>query len=425
MLESTHQMKPQYGIRANLAQFILQLTQVFLVGLTIGMMRTVVPALAEEAFGLQARQFTLLASFVVVFGLVKAVMNLLAGHWSDRYGRKRVLITGWLFALPVPWMIATAESWNWIVAATLLLGVQQGLCWSMALNSKLDMTRPEQKGLVNGLNEFAGYAAVALAGIGTAWLAERLGAREGLAWFGSTVILTGLLLSMFTVKETRAWIEKNPANTVQTGFWTLFIRGSWTDRRLMALSQAGLVEKFADALIWIFLPVFLVSRGLDLVKASSVIAVYGLVWGASQLVTGPWSDRIGRKPLITGGLLLCALGLVLMPFSQGEGLWSLEAALVGWGMAMLYPTLGSAVADFSPAEQRSSLLGIYRFWRDFGYALAALAMGVLAQASQNLESPFYLAALALLLSAVVVQIHVPGRNQSGALKAEQVTEDPL
>ncbi len=417
-------MQPKYGIRANLAQFLLQLTQVFLVGLTIGMMRTVVPALAEEAFGLQARQFTLLASFVVVFGVVKAVMNLLAGHWSDQHGRKKVLIAGWLFALPVPWMIATAESWNWIVAATLLLGVQQGLCWSMALNSKLDMTRPEQKGLVNGLNEFSGYAAVALAGIITAWLAERLGAREGLAWFGSAVILTGLLLSLIWVRETRDWIQKGAAGTVSQGFWPLFVYGSWRNRSLMALSQAGLIEKFADALIWVFLPVFLVNQGLDLVSASGVIAVYGLVWGASQLITGPWSDRIGRKPLITGGLLLCALGLVLMPFSQGEWLWSLEAALVGWGMAMLYPTLGSAVADFSPDAQRSTLLGVYRFWRDFGYALAALTMGLLAQWSQSLQAPFYLAAAALVFSAVVVHAFVPVRPSSTAA-TETPPEDPL
>lgn len=418
-------MQPQYGIRANLAQFLLQLSQVFLVGLTIGMMRTVVPALAEEAFGLQARQFTLLASFVVVFGVVKAVMNLLAGHWSDQHGRKKVLIAGWLFALPVPWMIATAESWSWIVAATLLLGVQQGLCWSMALNSKLDMTRPEQKGLVNGLNEFAGYAAVALAGIITAWLAEQLGAREGLAWFGSAVILTGLLLSLFWVKETRAWVQKSTMETDSHGFWTLFVHGSWSNRRLMALSQAGLIEKFADALIWVFLPVFLVSQGLNLVKASSVIAVYGLVWGASQLITGPWSDRIGRKPLITGGLLLCALGLLLMPFSQGEWAWSLEAALVGWGMAMLYPTLGSAVADFSPDAQRSTLLGVYRFWRDFGYALAALTMGLLAQWSQSLKAPFYLAAAALVLSAALVQVHVPKTDHTDSLREEPPPEDPL
>ena len=402
-------MSIQHGIRNNLSQFTLQLVQVFLVGLTIGMMRTVVPALAESDFGLQQRQFTLLASFVVVFGVVKAVMNLLAGHWADRFGRKRVLIAGWLLALPVPWLIQYAPGWNWIVAATLLLGVQQGLCWSMALNSKLDLTRPEQKGLVNGLNEFSGYAAVAAAGVLTAWLAERMGARAGLFWFGNAVIVTGLVLALVWVRETRHWAhgQASGPSTESSGFWRLFRLGSWENKTLMSLSQAGLVEKFADALVWIFMPVFLVARGVDLVTASGIIAVYGLVWGGGQLITGPLSDRLGRKPLITYGMALCGTGLILVPLSHSPLLWSLEAALTGMGMAMLYPTLGSAVADFSPPAQRSTLLGVYRFWRDFGYAVAALAMGLLAQWSQNLDTPFYLAGIALMLSAMVVVRHLP------------------
>ncbi len=402
----------KHGIRNNLAQFLLQLLQVFLVGLTIGMMRTVVPALAETDFGLQNQQFTLLASFVVVFGAVKAVMNLLAGHFADRHGRKRVLVAGWLLALPVPWLIYMAPNWNWIVAATLLLGVQQGLCWSMALNSKLDLTRPEQKGLVNGLNEFSGYAAVAVAGVITAWMAERWGARQGLALFGTAVICSGLLLAVLAIRETRPWAHAAGKRTeAKTSLWRMFLLGSWENRTLMSLSQAGLVEKFADALVWVFLPVFLVSRGLDLVTASGIIAIYGLVWGGSQLITGPLSDRIGRKPLITGGMLLCALGLALMPMSETPWQWSLEAGITGLGMAMLYPTLGSAVADFSPPAQRSTLLGIYRFWRDFGYAVAALTMGLLAQWSRGLDAPFHLAAAALVLSTLVVVRYLPARAE--------------
>lgn len=404
----------QHGIRANLAQILHQLLQVFLVGLTIGMTRTVVPGLAETAFGLGGQQFFLLTTFVVTFGAVKAVMNLFAGRFSDRFGRKRVLVAGWGAALPIPLLLLYAPDWSWVVVATALLGINQGLCWSMTLNSKLDMAHLNQKGLVNGLNEFAGYVAVGLAGIATAWLVSMYGARQGLFLFGTVVILAGLALAILAIKETRPWALAHTSATPSgsgiqpaqqpPSLGQAFLYASWQNRNLVALNQAGLVEKFTDALVWVILPVWFVAQHLTLVQGSSIIGVYALVWGASQLLTGPASDRLGRKPLIVGGMWLCGIGVLLLVLSHSVRWWALEAGLIGLGMAMLYPTLGAAVADVSPPAQRGTLLGVYRFWRDFGYAVGALWMGVLAQWAQGLEVTFWLVGGAMLLSGAWVAL---------------------
>ncbi|MBE8189692.1 MAG: MFS transporter [Candidatus Thioglobus sp.] len=403
-------MKMKYGIAENRLQVALQLLQVFLVGLTIGMMRIVVPGLASAEFGLAGQQFLLLTSFVVVFGVVKAIMNLVAGRLSDIYGRRRILIAGWLIAVPIPLMILLSPSWNWIIAATFLLGINQGLCWSMTINSKLDLARSEQKGLVNGINEFAGYAAVAVAGVATAYLVEAFGARQGLFIFGLVVIIFGLASAIFWIKETLPWAKSGEINgkfTTNKTLFQLFIYASWRDKILFSLNQAGLVEKFTDAMVWIFLPVFLLAKGLSLIQISIIISAYALVWGGLQLVTGPLSDSIGRKGLIVGGMCLCGLGLLGFPYTNNVFLWALEASIMGVGMAMLYPTLGAAVADFAPATERGTLLGIYRFWRDFGYAVAALILGSVAQWSAELTAPFLLAAALMIASGLIVLIIFP------------------
>ena len=407
-------IKIKHGITENKLQVGLQLLQVFLVGLTIGMTRTVIPGLAESEFGLGGRQFLLLTSFVVVFGVVKSIMNLLAGRLSDHYGRKRVLIAGWLVATPIPLMILYAPNWNWIVAATLLLGVNQGLCWSMTINSKLDLARLDQKGLVNGINEFSGYAAVAIAGVITAYFVDWIGVREGLFIFGIVAIVIGLVSSVFLVKETLPWAKLHNNNLVaiaEQSFAKLFIQASWHNKVLLSLNQAGLIEKFSDAMVWIFLPVFFLSKGLTLVEGSAIISVYALVWGSLQLITGPLSDKIGRKILIVSGMWLCGLGLLSVPYTNHIFLWTLEAGIIGAGMAMLYPTLGAAVADFAAIETRGTYLGIYRFWRDFGYAVAALTLGIVAQITQTLIMPFLFASIAMILSGLIVLIILPSQTK--------------
>ena len=402
----------QHGIQANLSQIVHQLIQVFLVGLTIGMTRTVVPGLAETEFGLASQAFMSLALFVVVFGLVKALMNLLAGHLSDQFGRRRLLVAGWLLAIPVPLLIFYAQSWAWILWAMVFLGLNQGLCWSMSLNSKLDLARADQKGLINGFNEFSGYAAVGIAGWITAYLAEIYGAREALLGFGLVVIGLGLILAIWKVIDTHPWSQLHQhkhetekfenSNHQVVSLKQMMIYATFKQPQLIALNQAGLVEKFIDALVWIFMPVYLISQAQSLISASAIIAIYGVVWGASQLITGPLSDKYGRRGLIVGGFWLCGLSSFGFVWVETVWAWSALAALMGFGMAMLYPTLGAAVADVAEPKWRASILGIYRFWRDFGYAAGALLMGVLAFYTASLVWPFYFVGVMMLLSGLWV-----------------------
>lgn len=403
----------KHGIRHNKSQFLHQLLQVLLVGLTIGMTRTVIPALAESDFGVPRNSFILLSAFVVAFGLVKGAMNFVAGRLSERIGRKQVLLIGWLVALPIPVMIGFAPSWSWIVAATVLLGVNQGLTWSMTQTSKLDITRLEERGLTLGLNEFAGYVGVALAGILTAYLATALGARQGILIFGLCVIVLALLLTHLWVRDTLPWAKAEAAAPEaaqalrprypkgvpsQPSSKEIFTLMSWRDKRLMALCQAGLVEKFVDALVWVFYPVFLYQKGLSLPKVGWIIGVYGFVWGGSQLFTGRLSDRIGRHRPNVWGMWICGAGVAAMVLGDGLAWWAASAAVSGLGMALLYPNLSAAVADISPPAWRGSAIGIYRFWRDLGYGIGALGLGLAAHFTGQMQAAFWFVAVSMFAS---------------------------
>lgn len=398
----------RYGIAVNRDQFIHQLLQVLLVGLAIGMTRTVVPALAESEFGVARGSFLLLASFVVAFGAVKSVLNFVAGRLSETMGRKTVLVWGWVAALPIPFLIAFAPNWGWIVVATVFLGINQGLCWSMTQTAKLDITRPDQRGVTIGLNEFSGYVGVALAGIVTGYAATLLGPRMGLLAFGLLVIGTGLVLSVVFVRDTLPWALADARNhaagaSVEVpSTWEVFKRVSWTDRRLAAVSQAGLVEKFVDALVWVIYPVFLFGRGLSLPEIGWVIGTYGFVWGASQLFTGRLSDKVGRHWPNVLGMWICGGGVALMMLGEGPLWWSVSAAVSGFGMALLYPNLSAAVADIAPPQWRGSAIGIYRFWRDFGYAVGALGLGLAAHYTGQIEAAFWFVAVSMFASGLVL-----------------------
>jgi MFS family permease len=408
----------RHGIRHNLDQFLHQLLQVLLVGFTIGMMRTVVPALAETEFGVPRNSFVLLTAFVVAFGFVKGVLNFVAGRLSERIGRKRVLLLGWLAAVPIPAMVLWAPSWNWIVAATVLLGVNQGLTWSMTQTAKLDITRPEQRGLTIGLNEFSGYVGVAGAGIITGYLALALGARQGLALFGAVVILLAIILTLLWVRDTRPWADaeakkhasgasgvapRYPKNiSSQPSTWEVFTLMTWRDKRLMAVSQAGLVEKFVDALVWVFYPVFLYRHGVSVTDIGWIVGAYGFVWGGAQFFTGKLSDHVGRHLLNVWGMWLCGAGVGFMLACDSVLWWSMSAALSGLGMALLYPNLSAAVADIAHPNWRGSAIGIYRFWRDLGYGIGGLAMGIVASSTGNLESGFWFVAVAMFLSGLLL-----------------------
>ena len=409
----------RYGIRHNLAQFSHQLVQVFFVGLTIGMFRTVVPALAESEFGVAKGSFMMLMAFVTAFGFVKGTLNFVAGRMSERMGRKKVLFIGWLAAVPIPFMILYAPSWSWIVAATVLLGVNQGLAWSMTQTSKLDLTTADQRGLTIGLNEFSGYFGVAVAGIVTGYLATAYGPREGLLIFGLVVVGAAGLLTLLWVKDTLPWAHaegrkhaagqmtgptpRYPTNISTTpSTWEVFTLMSWRDARMASVSQAGLVEKFVDALVWVFFPVYLYQHGLSLAGIGWVVGVYGFVWGISQFLTGHLSDRIGRKKPIVWGMWLCGAGVALVLLGEGELWWSFAAAVMGFGMALLYPTLSAAVSDIAHPNWRGSAIGIYRFWRDLGYGIGALLLGAVAALAGGIEAGFWFTAAAMFVSGLIV-----------------------
>ncbi len=408
-----------HGIRANLDQFLHQLLQVMLVGFTIGMMRTVVPALSESEFGVPKNSFMLLTAFVVAFGLVKGTLNFVAGRLSERIGRKKVLLLGWAAALPIPLLVYFAPSWSWIVAATVLLGINQGLTWSMTQTSKLDITRADQRGLTIGLNEFSGYVGLALAGIITAYLATMLGPRSGLLLFGMTTILLAMLLTLLWVKDTLPWAKSEAAKHkagissgplprypdnigAQPTTWEVFTLLSWRDKRLAAISQAGLVEKFVDALVWVFYPVFLYQHGTSLPDIGWIVGVYGFVWGGSQFFTGKLSDHIGRHIPNVIGMWICGTGVALMLLGEGMAWWSMSAAVSGFGMALLYPNLSAAVADISHPNWRGSAIGIYRFWRDLGYGIGALGLGIAAHFSGSVEAAFWFVAVSMFLSGSIL-----------------------
>jgi MFS family permease len=406
------------GIRENLTQFSHQLIQVMFVGFALGMMHIAIPALAETEFGVARGSFLPLTAFIVAFGVVKAVMNFVAGRLSERIGRKQVLLWGWIVALPIPVMIWAAPNWGWIVAATVLLGINQGLCWSMTQTAKLDITRADERGLTMGLNEFSGYVGVALAGVVTAYAAEALGARLGLLIFGMAVVVTALVLTVVWVKDTLPWakaetaahkfsapnflpryphgVSEHPTTT------EVFVLMSWRDRRLAALSQARLVEKFVDALVRVIFPVFLVSIGASLTEMSWIVAAYGFVWGGSQLFTGRLSDHVGRFWPNVLGMWISGTGVLMVMLGNGAAWWAMSAGVAGFGMALLYSNLGASVADITPPAWRGSAIGIYRFWRDLGYGIGALGLGLVVHMTGALETGFWFVSISMFASGAVL-----------------------
>ncbi|NNM81360.1 MAG: MFS transporter [Burkholderiales bacterium] len=408
------------GIRANLHQFLQQALQVFFVGLLIGMERNVLPVLSLD-FGVEKGSFLFLMSFVVSFGLVKGILNFVAGRLSEKIGRKKVLLLGWIAAIPIPFMILHAQNWGWIVAANVFLGINQGFAWSMTVTSKVDITRAEQRGFATGVNEFAGYAAVGIGGLATGYLAKFWNPREAIFAFSLCVIGAAFLIALLFVRETLPWAraegrEKKQGAQANSGAWSVFTMVSFRHPTFRLLCQAGVANKVADALLWVLFPAFLHEKGLDLVEIGWITAVYGLTWGASQLFTGALSDRVGRKKPIVAGLWILGIGVSAVTLVEGITAWIGCAAIMGAGMALLYPNLIAAVADLSHPEWRSTALGTYRYWRDTGYAIGAFLLGLVAQIGGSIRAAFWTTALVLLISGLLMtrgaeESH-PGRKKT-------------
>ena len=419
------------GLRANLGQFLLLVLINGFVGAMVGLERTVVPLIGHQQFGLASSSAVL--SFIVSFGIVKALANFFAGNLSDRIGRKRVLVAGWLIGVPVPLLILWAPSWAWVVVANVFLGINQALCWSMTVNMKIDIVGPARRGLALGLNESAGYGAVGLVTLLSGYLAATYGLRHGPFTVGIAFPVAGLLLSTFFVREThghaRLEARQRQRESTQTpaaspeptpgearpSLGQVFALTSWRNRDLFACSQAGLVNNLNDGLAWGLLPIFFTRAGLGVERVAVIAAAYPLSWGALQLGTGALSDRWGRRPLIVAGMALQALALWAILIVHGEGLWIGTALVLGLGTALVYPTLIAAVSDVAIPTWRASAVGVYRLWRDLGYAVGALLSGVVADLAGIPTAISLVAALTLgsaLIAAARLRETLPGRTVS-------------
>jgi MFS family permease len=368
------------GLKENWRQFALLILINAFVGGMVGIERTVIPLIGSKEFGITST--TLVVSFIVSFGVVKALANLISGQLADTWGRKRVLVLGWLFGLPVPFMIIWAPSWGWIVAANALLGINQGLAWSMTVIMKVDLVGPKSRGLAVGLNEFAGYLAVGVTAFLTGYLASQYGLRPAPIYLGIGYAILGALLSIMLVRDTRDHVRLEAAAHSQQSnsmsFREIFVLTSFRDRNLFAASQAGLVNNLNDGMSWGIFPLFFASFGLGVERIGILKAVYPATWGILQIATGPLSDRWGRKGLIVVGMWIQSAGLFVTAATRQFEWWLVGSLLLGLGTAMVYPSLIAAVSDASHPSWRARSLSVYRFWRDLGYAIGALSAGIIA-----------------------------------------------
>jgi MFS family permease len=415
------------GLRENLAQFSLLVAVNAFVGAMIGLERSTLPLIGEDDFGLTSSAAVL--SFIVAFGLAKSLTNLAAGVGAQGAGRRRLLVAGWITALPVPLLIAVAPAWGWIVAANVLLGINQGLAWSMTVVMKVDLVGPKRRGFALGLNEAAGYGGVAAAAAASGWLAAEFAARDVLVAGGAGIALTGLVLSATLVRDTAAHVAleqhhgDHNNDEVAPGLATAFADGSLRQPALRACSQAGLVNNLNDALAWGLVPLFLAANGASAGQVGLVAGIYPAVWGIGQIFAGGWSDRAGRKPLIVAGMLLQSLALAALAASDGAvGPAALAAVILGAGTALVYPTLIAAISDAVSPVARAPAVGVYRFWRDMGYVAGGLVAGIAADAVGFGGAIAIVAGLTAASGLwVAVDLAEPGRGAGGAQRSPATT----
>ena len=401
--------KIQLGLRENWPQFALLVVVNAFVGAMIGLERTILPLLADEVFGLESQ--TIVLSFLVSFGATKALANLFAGGLGDKIGRKTILIVGWIIGLPIPLILIWAPSWSWIIFANVLLGINQGFCWSTTVIMKIDLVGSKQRGLAMGINEFAGYLAVSISALLTGYLAATFGLRPAPFLPGFLFAGIGLLLSIFAVRDTRKYAALEAAqHAAQTGgqsepltFRQVFFKTSWGNRSLFSVSQAGLINNLNDGVVWGLVPVVAAAAGLELTQIGILAAVYPAVWGLGQLFAGGLSDSWGRKWLIVAGLWIQAIGIGLFALTSGFNVWLLAGVFMGLGTAMVYPTLLAAISDVAHPSWRSTSVGVYRLWRDGGFAVGGLTAGLLADAF-SIPVAIGVVGLLTLSSGIVVAV---------------------
>jgi MFS family permease len=401
------------GLRPNLGQFLLLVATNALVGGTVGQERTVVPLLATQVFGLPGIASAM--TFLLAFGLTKAGANLVAGALADRFGRKPVLVIGWLIGLPVPLLLIWAPTWAWVVVANVLLGLNQGLTWSTTVIMKVDLVGPARRGLAMGLNEASGYGALAVTALATGAIAEAAGLRPGPFLLGLAYAGLGLTVSTLFIRETSGHVaheREGRASGAHPGWRQVFARTTITDPSLSAACQAGLVNNLNDGMAWALLPLFFSAAGLSVGEVGLLAATYPAVWAVGQIGTGAWSDRVGRKPLIAGGMVVQAVAIGMIAIGSSLVAWLAAMVLLGIGTAMVYPTLLAAVADVAEPAWRGSAVGVYRLWRDLGFAVGAVIAGILADAA-GMTSAIVAVAIVTAGSGLVVAVRMRETRPAG------------
>lgn len=405
------------GLKENWKQFSLLVLVNAFVGGMVGLERTILPQIAEADFGLAAK--TAILSFIIVFGVTKAFTNYYAGVLANRMGRRNLLILGWLFALPVPVILMEADHWNWIIAANILLGINQGLAWSSTVVMKIDLVGERNRGFAMGLNEFAGYVALAAVAFATGYIAHEYGLRPYPFYLGIALAVVGFVTSLIFIKDTKKHVLLESVVSTIPKLRNVFWDTTWNHRNIGSVTQAGLVNNLNDGMVWGLFPILLAAKGFDLNEIGIIVAIYPAIWGIGQLFTGSLADKFCKKNLLFWGMLLQGVALVAMLWANTFGLFAALSSVLGIGTAIVYPTFLAAVSDYTHPQERPKSIGIFRLWRDLGYAIGAILTGLIAD-KYGLSAPILLIGLLTVLSALIVRIRMTCLSRSVNIHAVNV-----
>jgi MFS family permease len=392
------------GLKENWKQFTILVIVNAFVGGMIGMERTIIPKFAEIEFGIASK--TAILSFIVAFGITKAITNYFTGKLANRFGRKNLLLFGWIMAIPIPFILIHAESWNWVILANILLGISQGLTWSSTVVMKIDLVGEKDRGLAMGLNEFAGYFAVGLVAFLSGYIAQKYGITPYPFYLGIGISIIGFLLTLFFVKDTRVFVhQENTTNTTEK-LDNIFLETTFKNKTLSAITQAGLVNNLNDGMIWGLLPIVLLSLNYDSQNIGIITAIYPTIWGFGQLITGKMSDVYSKKKMLFWGMLLQGIAILFIPFATAFYQLAAISAFLGLGTALVYPTFLSAIAQATTPHQRAESIGTFRLWRDLGYAIGAIISGITADLF-GIDYAIILIGVITIVSSLIIEIRMP------------------
>jgi len=393
-------MEVQLGLKENWRQFTLLVIINAFVGGMVGLERSILPRIADVEFHIAAK--TAILSFIVVFGIVKAITNYYTGALANKFGRKNLLVAGWIIGIPIPFMLMFAPSWGWIIAANVLLGINQGLTWSSTVVMKIDLVGEKQRGFAMGLNEFAGYIAVALVAFLTGWIASEYGIRPYPFYTGIVLVILGLLSSIFLVKDTKHHVAKETTTNTIPRLKNIFWDTTWKDKNLGSVTQAGLINNLNDGMAWGIFPILLATKGFSIAEIGIVTATYPAVWGIGQLFTGKMADTFCKKDMLYVGMLLQAIALIVLVWANSMSHFIILSSILGWGTAMVYPTFLATVAENTNPQDRAKSIGIFRLWRDLGYAIGAILTGIIADLI-SINAAILFIGLLTLTSAFIIR----------------------